>query len=119
MTDAIRELIQAGRWISVDDAIPALGDYSVLARFPNGSEETIHVEDYFKDITNGLSESGEQLYSKWYKGQGISHWRSIPDDRLAEACQVLLSYVTSMAADGWEGAKEVIQRANEIATKKE
>ena len=143
MTEAIEKLIAAGRWISVDDAIPPLGDYSVLVRFDNGSEETIHVEDYFEDITAGLSEAGEQLYTKWYKTQGVTHWHTLPDDRLAEVAEIEHGAVDSTlhgdiplllkAIDAGDPMNEIrirvediqrrmqqaLSRANEIATKGE
>lgn len=68
-------------WISVKDRLPELEDNSVLAHFKNGSIETIHIEDYFKDITNGLDENNNQIYTKWYlhSDPQVTHWMSLPE----------------------------------------
>ena len=63
-------------WISVKDKLPEITDASVLAHFQNGSIETVHIEDWFKDITDGLDEDGRQKYTKWYlkASNTITHW---------------------------------------------
>ena len=61
-------------WISIEEKLPQLGDYSVLIWFENGAWGMAHVEDWFGDITNGLDENGVQKYTKWYLEQGITHW---------------------------------------------
>ena len=68
-------------WVRCDDALPILGDYSVLAHFENGSIETVHVEDHFRDITAGLDDDGNQLYTKWYlhNNPAVTHWMYLPD----------------------------------------
>jgi hypothetical protein len=67
------------KWISVDDRLPKLKDDSVLGYFSNiGSVEMIHIEDYFQDITDGFDENGQQLYTKWYLHQVITHWMPLP-----------------------------------------
>lgn len=66
-------------WISVDDRLPELCDDSVLAVFPNGGIDMVHIEDYFLDITCGFDEQGEQMYTKWYISQGVTHWMPLPD----------------------------------------
>jgi hypothetical protein len=66
-------------WISVDDRLPELKDDSVLGYFAdNGSIETIHIEDYFKYITNGFDKNGTQLYTRWYLHQVVTHWMPLP-----------------------------------------
>ena len=66
-------------WISVDDGLPELKDDSVLGYFSNnGSVEMIHIEDYFQDITDGFDENGQQVYTKWYLHQAITHWMPLP-----------------------------------------
>lgn len=67
------------KWISVNERLPEIGDYSVLGFFRPGGVDMIHVQEYFKDITAGISESGEQLYTKWYLPQGVTHWMPLPD----------------------------------------
>lgn len=66
-------------WISVEDMLPEIEDCGILVYWPgNGSIETVQCEDYFGDITNGLDEAGNQLYTKWYKSQGVTHWMPLP-----------------------------------------
>lgn len=67
------------QWISVEDALPELEDDSVIAYFSNnGSIEMVHIQDSFKDITNGFDDEGNQLYTKWYLSQSITHWMPLP-----------------------------------------
>jgi hypothetical protein len=66
-------------WISVDDRLPESEDNNVLAHFDNGSIETVHIQDYFDDITAGLDVDGKQLYTKWYISAGITHWIPLPE----------------------------------------
>jgi hypothetical protein len=69
-------------WINVNDRLPELGDYSVLAYFPKyNSIDMVHVEDYFKDITNGVID-GIQQYTKWYIVEGVTHWMELPESPL-------------------------------------
>lgn len=68
-----------GEWIKCEDRLPELKDDGVLVYWPKiGSVETVHIEDYFKDITNGLDADGNQLYTKWYLSQGVTHWMPLP-----------------------------------------
>ena len=71
-------------WISVEDRLPELGDYSVLAYWWHGGIDMVHVEDYFGDTTAGLDDSGKQLYCKWYKTQGVASWMPLPDPPVEE-----------------------------------
>lgn len=66
-------------WIDVTDKLPEISDNSVLAHFENGSIETIHIEDWFKDITNGLKD-GVLQHTKWYlqADNTITHWMPLP-----------------------------------------
>ena len=67
------------KWIKCKNELPSLGDYSVLAYFDTqDSVDIVHVEDYFKDITAGLDSKGNQLYSKWYKSENVTHWAELP-----------------------------------------
>jgi hypothetical protein len=66
-------------WVSVEDRFPEIKDDSVLAYFKNGSIETVHIEDNFKDITAGFDATGKQLYTKWYKNANITHWMPLPE----------------------------------------
>ena len=71
--------LQQPQWIRVKDRLPKLGDYSVLAYFSeNGGIDMVHVEDYFKDITAGHDEKGNQAYTKWYMWQKVTHWMPLP-----------------------------------------
>ena len=65
-------------WVRVEDAIPEIGDYSVVAFFRHGGMDMVHVHDYFKDITAGFDAEGNQLYKKWYKIAGVTHWHPMP-----------------------------------------
>lgn len=68
------------QWISVTTALPELKDDSVLAHFANGSIETVHIQDYFGDITSGFDENGNQRYTKWYlhSDPPVTHWMPLP-----------------------------------------
>ena len=65
-------------WISVDDRLPEREDSSVLAYFGNGGIDMVHIHDYFDDITAGINDKGSQLYTKWYKTAGVTHWHPLP-----------------------------------------
>ncbi|MDB4302092.1 DUF551 domain-containing protein [bacterium] len=68
-------------WVKCSKRIPVLGDYSVLVYFSDtGSIETVHVEDYFKDITCGIDALGVLYYTKWYKNQNVTHWMELPEE---------------------------------------
>lgn len=66
-------------WVKISDRLPSLSDRSVLVHFENGSMETVHVEDYFKDITNGYDDMGELQYTKWYINHdpALTHWMEL------------------------------------------
>lgn len=66
-------------WISVNDRLPELKDDGVLVFFPNGAIETVHIQDYFDDITAGVDDFGVQMYTKWYITQGVTHWMPLPE----------------------------------------
>jgi hypothetical protein len=66
-------------WISVKDSLPESEDNSVLAHFENGSIETVHIQDYFDDITAGIDPDGKQLYIKRYISVEITHWMPLPE----------------------------------------
>ena len=71
-------------WIKLNtgnDTLPKLEDNSVLAHFENGSIETVHIQDFFGDITNGVDENGKQLYTKWYLNHNpkLTHWMQLPE----------------------------------------
>ena len=72
--------VQREGWVSVEDRLPELKDDSVLACFENGSIETVHIEDYFKQITNGFDAEGNQVYTKWYLHHDpkVTHWQPLP-----------------------------------------
>ena len=69
-----------GGWISVKDRLPEIKDDSVLVYFKHGSMDMVHIEEYFDDITNGLDENGNQLYTKWYISQGVVAWMPLPEE---------------------------------------
>ena len=71
--------LQQVQWIACNNELPKLGDYSVLVYFSeNDSIDMVHVEDYFKDITAGHDEKGNQAYTKWYMWQKVTHWMPLP-----------------------------------------
>lgn len=67
-------------WISVKDRLPELKDDGVLVHFDNGSIETVHIEDMFKPITNGIVD-GVQQYTRWYLHHvpAVTHWQPLPE----------------------------------------
>ena len=77
---SIIEEFNTNKWINVKDELPELSDRSVLAYFSeNGGIDMVHVEDSFRDITNGLDEDNNQLYTKWYFSQGVTYWMELPE----------------------------------------
>ena len=71
-------------WVRVEDRLPDLGDYSVLAYFAaNGGIDMIHVQDYFAPITNGRDGQGNLQYTQWYLSQGVTHWQPLPEPPIA------------------------------------
>ncbi len=67
-------------WISVEDRLPESRDDTVLVYFSETDGiETVHIQDYFDDITAGLDSDGNQLYSKWYISQNVTHWMPLPE----------------------------------------
>lgn len=70
---------KAMNWIKCSDRLPELVDDSVIVYFAeSGSIEFAHIQDYFKDITAGMDEHGNQKYTKWYLMQGVTHWMPPP-----------------------------------------
>lgn len=67
-------------WISVNDRLPEDADKSVLAHFETGSIETVHKQDWFRDISAGFDKQGNQLWTKYYLNAWptITHWMEIP-----------------------------------------
>lgn len=69
-----------GKWVDVNHQLPESQDASVLVYFAEtGSIETVHIQDYFDDITAGTDDGGNQLYTKWYKSQNVTYWMALPD----------------------------------------
>lgn len=67
-------------WIKCSDRLPEKGDYNVLVYFSKlDSIDMVHVEDYFDDITAGLDENGNQLYTKMYLSNDVTHWTPLPE----------------------------------------
>lgn len=76
-------------WIKCSERLPESKDESVLVcsitgekyhnyGFPKGGYDMVHIRDYFDDVTAGLDEQGNQLYTKQYIGAGITHWMPFP-----------------------------------------
>ncbi len=53
-------------WISVEDRLPEIRDASVLAYWKHGGIDMVHIEEYFSDITSG-----------------ITHWMPLPNPPVA------------------------------------
>lgn len=67
------------KWTRCEDALPKLVDASCLVYFAEtDSVEMVHIEDYFRDMTAGIDEDGNQLFAKWYISQGVTHWMQSP-----------------------------------------
>jgi hypothetical protein len=67
-------------WTSVEIELPELKDGSVLAYWAgHGGIDMVHIQDYFGDITDGLDAEGNQLWTKWYKSSGVTHWMPLPE----------------------------------------
>lgn len=75
------------QWIKCSERLPESKDDGVLVYFgapdPSGfcghGVESVHIQDYFDDITDGLDEEGNQKYTKMYFGAGITHWMPLPE----------------------------------------
>ncbi|NHB94614.1 DUF551 domain-containing protein [Photorhabdus cinerea] len=66
-------------WIKCSEMLPELKDDSVLVWFSDiNSMDMVHIEDYFKDITAGFDDEGNQLYTKWYITKKVTHWMPLP-----------------------------------------
>lgn len=73
-------------WIAVADRLPELRDDGVLAYFSEtDAVETVHIEDFFRQITNGLDDDGNQKYALWATLQGVTHWHPRPAPPLTAA----------------------------------
>jgi hypothetical protein len=82
LTDLFIALSNDKKWIKLktgNDVLPELKDDSVLARFDNGSIETVHIEDFFEDIKSHVDDEGNQVYTKWYFSTDITHWMPLPE----------------------------------------
>lgn len=80
-------------WIKCSDSLPELedklvlvfslsggaGDVGSFGGFPAGGHDCVSILDYFKDITDGKDDEGNQKYTKWYLSQGITHWMPYPE----------------------------------------
>jgi hypothetical protein len=74
---------EMSEWIKCSEMLPAIGDYSVVACFDNGNPkgiDLVHVQDYFEPITSGIDKDGNQLYTKWYLTQKVTHWMPLPEE---------------------------------------
>jgi hypothetical protein len=67
-------------WVDIHEQEPELRDDSVLMHFENGSIETVHIEDFFKPIGDGVI-NGVQLYTKWWMKHepACTHWMTLPE----------------------------------------
>lgn len=62
-------------WIKCKDALPTPFDGGILVYFEaNDAIDLVNCEDYFKEITAGLDENGDQKWTRWYLSQGVTHW---------------------------------------------
>ena len=73
-------------WVDIHEEEPELKDESVLMHFENGSIETVHIEDFFRPITNGVKD-GVQQWTKWWMKHdpACTHWMQLPSPPNAEA----------------------------------
>jgi len=68
------------RWVDIHEEEPELRDDSVLMHFENGSIETVHIEDFFKPITNGVKDGVQQWTKLWIgHNPACTHWMQLPD----------------------------------------
>lgn len=68
-------------WISVNDQLPELINASVLVYFKRRRcMDVVYIADYFGNITDGFDEKGNQMYTQFYKIQGITHWQRLPEE---------------------------------------
>lgn len=77
-------------WIKCSDRLPEIKDDSVLAyadgtsphagrhAWPKGGMDMVHIQDYFGDVTAGLDDAGNQLFTKMYLSNGVTHWQPLP-----------------------------------------
>ena len=81
---AIREAaaalsVRGDEWIAVADRLPEIRDGGVLVYFSKfDAVETVNIEDYFRPITAGLDDAGNQLYALWAASAGVTHWMPLP-----------------------------------------
>ncbi len=66
-------------WVDCRENEPYLSDRLVLVHFENGNIDTVHVEDFFREIPNGV-ENGVQKYTKWFlhSNPKCTHWMELP-----------------------------------------
>lgn len=73
-------------WIKCSERLPESKDDGVIVYFGAPDHmgfcgygiESVHIQDYFDDVTNGLDEDGNQKYTKMYLSAGITHWMPLP-----------------------------------------
>lgn len=67
-------------WIKCDEKLPEIRDDSVIVYFSEtGGVECVHIMEYFENITSGRDSDGNQLYTKWYLIQKVTHWMPLPE----------------------------------------
>lgn len=73
--------------IQCSESLPESKDDGVLVYFGEPDHtgfcghgiESVHIQDYFDDIPDGLDEEGNQKYAKWYLNMGVTHWMPLPE----------------------------------------
>lgn len=91
-------------WTACGDRLPEVRDDSVLVLFDHGGIDMVHIQEYFGDITNGYSDDGEQLYTKYYKTAGVTHWMSLPvapAQIVPEVCAIVPLECGACHGSGW------------------
>lgn len=79
---ANRQQVRMTAWVACEDELPAWFDGPILAYFQEtDSIETVNCEDFFKPITAGLDEQGNQKWTYWYLSHQIriTHWALCPE----------------------------------------
>ena len=85
VSDLLREAatalsVRGDGWIAVADRLPEIRDGGVLVYFSKSDAvETVNIEDYFRPITAGLDDAGNQLYALWATSAGVTHWMPLPE----------------------------------------
>ena len=74
-----RQQVRMTAWNECADELPALHDGGILVYFAaNDAVDLVNCEDYFREITAGLDENGNQKWTRWYLSQGVTHWALVP-----------------------------------------